>query len=218
MFFLALAASVQAEGSLILIPESKNFTLLVGKQEEFSLKILMDTFGQTAAGAGAKLNFDPTRLAGVEVIPGSIFGDYPTTAIDNTLGRITISGIASSLDDQYTGQGVLATIKWRALRPGNAKITFDFQPNSTTDSNIAVTTGSGDILSQVNQVNVNIVSRPVWSSLKPSSFPRGAEIHQLGQESAWSWWWLLIAAAVAAAGGYLLSKKGKPGKTRKLKR
>jgi hypothetical protein len=105
---------------------------------------------------GAKILFKNEDLKVITVKPGVIFGDYPTVAFSNEEGKIIISGVASSVNDFFSGQGIFATITFQATSPGESVIEYIFEPGSTTDSNVAVTYGSGDILARVNKVGVSV--------------------------------------------------------------
>ena len=149
--YLLFAAPIKAaEPSLLFTPS----VLTSQGDTEIVATIIINTAGQGVGGAGARLIFDPYYLTAVRVFPGTIFTDYPATIIDNTNGTITISGIASSPTDLFNGEGEFADIVFRSYHAGTSKITFLFTPGSTTDSNIAVMTGNGDILSKVNDLTV----------------------------------------------------------------
>lgn len=150
-FFFA-APSHAAVPSLLFSPTN----LSIGTDSQFTLSIILDTAGQGVSGAGAKIIFDPTYLTAISITTGDLFTDYPAAIINNDHGLAIISGIASSPTDRYTGSGTFAAITFRPFHPGQTKVSFNFTPNSTTDSNIAVMTGNGDILEQVNDLTVNI--------------------------------------------------------------
>lgn len=149
---LILVPDVRAGASLNLNPSAK--TVMVN--EEFSLKILVDTGGENIGGVGAKILFDPEKILATKIVSGEIMADYPAAIIDNTSGKLTISGIAGSADDLFSGADIFATVTFRAVAAGQTKISFAFQPGATTDSNVAVSYGNGDILSQVNQSTITI--------------------------------------------------------------
>ncbi len=137
----------------------------------FTVSIIVDTAGQSVNGAGAKITFDPAYLQGVSIQPGTIFPNYATTSIDNTSGKIIISAISNSLDDTFTGLDSLATITFRVIKTGLTNANFVFTPGSTTDSNLAVTTGNGDILERVNTLQIVPQTGKPTSTPKASRFP-----------------------------------------------
>ena len=154
------------EASLLFSPE----TVAVNMGEEFTVEVILDTVGEQVGGAGAKITFKNTDLTVIAVKPGSLFYDYPSAAFSNEEGKIIISGVASSMANFFAGQGVFATITFQAKSPGTSLIQFIYQPGSTTDSNIAVTYGSGDILSKVNSTTVTVGNKGIYI---PSVTKRG---------------------------------------------
>ena len=124
--------------------------------DNFTLNVNIDTDGEQVGGAGAKITFDPFFLKVVGIETGKIFSDYPTAAYDNTQGNIIISGIVPSINDLYSGSDVFAKVTFSSRLVGKGVVKFNFVPGSTTDSNIAVTYGSGDILAKVNQANITV--------------------------------------------------------------
>jgi hypothetical protein len=140
------------EASLLFSPESVSTNI----GEQFDILINVDTGGEHVGGVGAKILFKNEDLKVITVKPGVIFGDYPTVAFSNEEGKIIISGVASSVNDFFSGQGIFATITFQATSPGESVIEYIFEPGSTTDSNVAVTYGSGDILARVNKVGVSV--------------------------------------------------------------
>ncbi len=124
--------------------------------EEFSVNIIINTGGQNAFGVGAKIVYDPNIIEVVSIKTGTIFGDYPAASFDNESGTISISGIASSSKSAFNGIGQVATITFRAVSEGETTVNFIYIPGNTRDSNIAVSHGSGDILSLVENLSVTI--------------------------------------------------------------
>lgn len=125
----------------------------------FTVALQIDTAGQAASGVGAKIIFDPAYLQGVSIDQGTTFPNYSTTTIDNTTGRMIISAITSSYYDTFTGVDTFASVTFKVIKNGPTTVKFDFVPGSTTDSNIAVTTGNGDILSAVNSLKISPATR-----------------------------------------------------------
>lgn len=124
---------------------------------EFVTDVYLDTAGYDAAGVGAILRYNPIFLEAVRIEPGIIFDDYPLAVIDNTAGKVLISGVSGSKNNLYNGRDVFAKVVWVSKKTGLSEISFDFEPGSTTDSNIAVTFGNGDILGSVNTFNATVL-------------------------------------------------------------
>jgi len=120
-------------------------TVKVG--ETFTINVRLDTQGTFTQGVDLRyLNFDPTLLqvedaktasAGIQISPGILMPSTVLNSTNNTLGRISFSQIASG-GNSYIGSGILATVTFKAIAGGNARVTFSFTPNSTTDSNVAL--------------------------------------------------------------------------------
>lgn len=144
----ALAASA----TLTLTPAT--VTTSVG--QTVSVKIDLNTGGSTTDGTRAILLFDKNLLEATAVVPGSLYKEYPQTAqtVDNTTGTVKVSGIAP--DAPYNGTGTFATIDFKAKSAGSTTIRFDFTQGSTTDSNVADTATSSDILAQATGATVTI--------------------------------------------------------------
>lgn len=160
-----------AEPSLLFNPTQISTTA----NQDFTANIVIDTAGKDAAGAGAEIFYDVQYLEITKIDTFPIFDTYPTVTQDNRQGIASISGINEPGDKEfYKGKDTLATITFHAKSAGQATVKFNFLPNNTRDSNIAVTTGNGDILSKVNTLQVTIAPNPqanVDISASPKSQP-----------------------------------------------
>lgn len=125
---------------------------------EFTTDIYISTDGAETGGAGVILKYNPVFLVPVKITPGFIYGDYPLAAIDDSSGTIRISGVSSSKNSLFSGDDKFAGVSFMALKTGTTSVSIEYEPGSTTDSNIAVTYGSGDILSEVGSLEVSIVT------------------------------------------------------------
>lgn len=105
------------------------------------------------------INFDPSLLS-VEtqnqkaVVTGQIYSDYPVNSVDQTKGKITVSGITIAPGGVITN-GVFGTINLVAKAPGSAKLSLEFTKDATTDTNVVESAG-GDILESVSDLTINI--------------------------------------------------------------
>ncbi len=169
-----LVQRVSGAGPSLLFSPSE---LSTQTDSQFNINVLINTAGQGVSGAGAKVVFDPYYLTAISITTGDIFADYPAAIIDNKTGLITISGIASSPTDLYNSSGTFATITFRPYHPGQTKVKYNFVPGSTTDSNIAVMTGNGDILSEVNELSINISGQAV-DPATPTPAPTTSNVTQ----------------------------------------
>ena len=139
--------------------------------ETFVVEIMVNTGGSDVGGVGAKINFDPSMLQVLSITPGNLFGDYPIATIDNSLGKLSISGIVSSANNLYNGAGVFAQIEVKVIGTKSTQMVFDFTPGQTRDSNVAVTYGNGDALASVGSLQVlidNSVPQPPASNVPNS--------------------------------------------------
>jgi hypothetical protein len=152
VFCLFTTTSVSAQASLLFDPSQRT----VNKGELFDLFINIDTNGEKVGGTGARITYDPAYINVISIIPGSVFEDYPSASFDNSTGQVVISGISASIDKLFSGTGLYAQLKVLPVSAGSSQIKFEFQPGSTTDSNIAVTYEPWDILGKVNTFDVTI--------------------------------------------------------------
>lgn len=160
LFFLI---SVFAPSSILAAEPNLSFESTansVKKYDTFDLSVAVDTDGIDSLGAGAKIFFNTSLLTVLDVQTTDIYDDYPSKFFDNEEGLITISGIVNSPKKPFTGKGILANITFQAIKEGNAKVWFNFEPGSTTDSNIAVSSGTGDVLSKVSNFEMYIYPNP----------------------------------------------------------
>jgi hypothetical protein len=123
----------------------------------FTVTIQLDTQGKQTDGTDAILMYNTAVFSipeSTRVINGTIYPDYPGNVIENSAGKVTISGLAS-VSQPFNGQGVFATINFHVLptaAAGPATITFDFDPNDkgkTTDSNVVE---RGTVVDTLNSV------------------------------------------------------------------
>ena len=158
--------------SLTLAPAS--FSKVTG--DAFAVNIMLDTAGSAIDGVDVYLNYDRNAMSvvdddpstdGVQITAGALL---PNTA-RNEVG--SYSKIFFSQTTQgtgtYSGSGVLATIHFRAIAPGETDLTFDFVAGKTSDTNISI--GGADILSAVSNASVTVASNglpPVVSNPQPS--------------------------------------------------
>lgn len=158
LLFILSPISIHAQSGASLNVDPSEKTIGVGQY--FSTDIIVNTGDNKIGGAGAILLYDPMLIQVDRIETGTSFDDYPLAAYDNESGRLAVSGIVGSPDKLLSGVSKLGTVIWKAVSLGETTISFDFQEGSTTDSNVAVTVGSGDALSSVSTLNVNIVSDP----------------------------------------------------------
>lgn len=146
----------------------------------FSVDIIIDTAGQEIIGAGARIQFLPDLLQVTSIKKTTLFDDYPSVVYDNKAGRIYVSGIKNSADDQFSGTGTLATITFQAIHTGTDNLRFLFEPGKTDDSNLAVTSAKEDILENVSFATITITETGSGQTTI-SSLPTGPNGEVLGE-------------------------------------
>lgn len=129
----------------------------------FSVNIMLDTHGAAAQGVDIiSLRYDSALLqaqdedssvSGVQIAPGTLMANTVFNSVDSAASTITFSQVTNS-GVSFTGSGVLATVRFKALAAGNASVTFDFTLGNTADTNVA---GNGsDILASVTNATYTI--------------------------------------------------------------
>ena len=185
--------SAHAAASLRLEPELKYISI----GETLELEIIMNTDGEQAAGGDVIITYDPEVVSVVDLLPGKLFSDYPSATFDNVAGVAKLSGIVASISELFTGEGVFGRIIVQGKKAGSTELTFDFTPGSTTDSNIAVTYGSGDILAKVSQaiviVNPTVVTPVVTAPASSADLPIPTSPPQVIQEQPKLSFWDKVA-------------------------
>lgn len=134
-----------------------NNTVKVGEKITVGVSLLSN---KSVDGFDVIVSYDPALLS-VEAtgsakpfLAGSLFNDYPQNLLDKDLGKITVSGISNQ---PVTPNGFLGSVIFIAKAPGLAKISLDFTPLSTTDTNVTETKTGNDILDKVENVELNIL-------------------------------------------------------------
>lgn len=151
--------------TLSLSPSSGNFNKGCG----FNLDMALDTQGAQTDGADAIILYDTSRFKANSVTTGTIYPDYPGTNIDETAGKITISGL-SSVSSAFSGKGNLASINFTVktdAQTGVSQMKFDFDPNDkakTTDSNVVERGTVADILNSVGNGSYTVGTGTCGSS------------------------------------------------------
>lgn len=152
---------VQAQQSSLPSFSFSPDTVTMGKNQEAITAIMVNTGNYSAGGAGVIIQFDPKIATVSRLERGSAFVDYPLVFFDNTAGEIRISGVVSSKDELFQGQGILGKIIWKGQSPGRTFATIDFTEDSTQDSNIAVLSGNGDVLEEAGYLSIIVQTEPV---------------------------------------------------------
>ncbi len=137
---------------------SDTTSLKLGQKTTVSINL---SSGRRIDGVDLIITYDPKLLSvepapdGLPVRVGTMFSDYPQDPLNDTAGRITISGI-TSLQGGVLGNGVFGSIVFTAKAAGQTKVSVLFTPGVTTTSNVAETKTGKNILEQVNNLDLNI--------------------------------------------------------------
>lgn len=119
---VVLATRVDAPVRLKLAPRE----LAVSPEDVFEVSVMAEA-SRPVAHLPIKLAYDPAALAVLEVRRGDFLGPAEETQVLSDLsrpGEVVIG--ASRLGERpgITGKGVVAVVRFQALRPGNARIDF----------------------------------------------------------------------------------------------
>jgi hypothetical protein len=150
---LLLAPLAALASTLNLSPASGSYA--VGST--FNVDILLDTKGAAVDGVDLYyVHFNPallqvvdanTSASGVQILAGKLFSQTAANSVNQSAGTIMFSQVTSG-GSKYTGSGKLATVTFKAIAAGTAKVSFDFTLGKTSDTNVA---GKGvDTLTSVN--------------------------------------------------------------------
>lgn len=152
----------------------------------FSVSVYLDTQGSSIDGVDLRyLNYNPkllqvqdsgTTQAGIQISPGNLMPSTLLNKVDQTAGRIAFSQVAAG-GTKYKGSGKLAVISFKALSAGNASLTFDYTPKSTTDSNVAMA-GSDALNAVVNGVYTIIGSTVKQTAVTPVVTPKTSRTNE----------------------------------------
>lgn len=171
---LFFASPVFAQtATLSLSPPSGTFN----KNCSFALEIKLNTGGAETDGTDAIVLYDQSKLTATSISSGSIYPDYPGNNIDEVLGKVTVSGLAS-VASPFTGSGTLATINFTikdTAAIGATMVKFDFDPANkakTTDSNVVQRGTVADILNSVSSGNYTIGAGTCGATPAPTILPR----------------------------------------------
>lgn len=150
---VSTTVSAQSAGATLSLNPA---TVSTSAGQTFTVAIVLDTGGNATDGTRAVLTFDKNILAVNKITPGSIYPEYPAngSVADNTQGRVNILGMDSNAT--YTGSGTFATVEFTAKSAGTGTIAIDYAPETTSDSNVADSATTTDILRAVTGTTVTV--------------------------------------------------------------
>lgn len=142
-------------GAKITLESSKQ-TVSVGEILPVIVKI--DTAKRSTDGVDLIIRFDQKvlELKEPDILVGIIYPDYPLKKVDLNSGTLSISAISALLGKGFSGEGIFATINFRAKALGTSAVTIEFIQGQTSESNI-VESGTGqDLLQEVKNLEVAV--------------------------------------------------------------
>lgn len=141
--------------SISIVPQK----IEVKKGDKFTVSIIINS-DVYSDGTDLSLFYDPKFVSiENEKIPlqvANIYNNYPQNKVDSQKGIVTVSGITDKKGGVLTN-GLFGTIEFIAKNPGVSKISIDFAPGSTTDSNIINSLTGVDALEEAENAEVNIL-------------------------------------------------------------
>lgn len=154
------------DGTIVLDSDKTVYSL----GETVPVKIRIATGGTPIESVDLVLKYDPnlleaSRSAGLITL-GKIFQDFPIYDTDGK-GEVVISGITPIGNEGFTGIGELATVNFTAKAIGKTSIKVDFKKDSTTDSNLVKINTTKDILSRVEDLDLNITETATSQNNSP---------------------------------------------------
>lgn len=137
------------KGRITLVSDKKD----VKSGDTISVSVEVNS-PQLTSGVDVVAKFDSTLLSAIDgdIHQGTIFPLYPLLKLES--GVVRISGIATPGSVGFSGKDIFAVVNFKALKSGVAKLTLDFTPGSTADSNIVGAESGKDLLEEVGNLEV----------------------------------------------------------------
>lgn len=158
----------QASPSTAEVTPSAALTLfgpsMVSKGAEFRVDVNLNTSVE-ANSADVIITYDPTMLTiqpvtlngkQAAVTTGEIFKDFPINTYDAKTGKITLSAITDTSSTNFSGQGKIGYVTFKAIKPGTTEVSIDYTEGSTTQSIVLSSKADKNILNQVKNLTVVI--------------------------------------------------------------
>lgn len=157
-----ITSIVPKENIARLSIEPQSVTTTVG--EQFTVSVSADLAGREINGLDAIIQYDPTYLEvvdsnletdGIQVENGDMFDSLLYNNVDNQAGIISVTASRISPETPPVSvNGILSVISFQALKQGNTKIEFVFDPTTTSTSNVTEAKTSENILTTVSNADV----------------------------------------------------------------
>ncbi|MDD4351747.1 MAG: cohesin domain-containing protein [Candidatus Gracilibacteria bacterium] len=149
MLSISLSSCVGgSSGSLSLKTEQDTISVA----DNLLVQVVLDTGKNEVDSVDTIINFDPEMLELEQIDQGEIFEVYPLIVSDNDNGEAKVS--AASTSDFFNGDGVYATLNFKALKSGKTTLTFNYEAGSTLDSDLM--SQGQDVLGKVSDLTLEI--------------------------------------------------------------
>jgi len=121
--------------------------------QEFQAHIMINTNDKEISGVDILMEYDEQAIQVIHAIDAteSVFPIWPMRTAEN--GKISMSALVVP-GQTFSGQGKIATLWLKALKPGKTSISFVFEKDSTEDTNAAF--NGKDLLDKVINAKFNI--------------------------------------------------------------
>lgn len=152
-----LVATLSTSNAVITLSSPKD-TVKVGDKITVTVKVRSD---EPTDGTDLVLKYDPKFFdivasdATSPMVVNNLYNEYPINKVDEQSGTISVSGIAAEKNGSLI-DGVFGSFILKAKIAGNSKISVNFKPGLTSDSNIIETKTGKDILSSVTNLEIKI--------------------------------------------------------------
>jgi len=105
----------------------------VNTGDTFEIQMLVDAGSDQIISADAYVTYDASMLEEESVTNGSFF---PSVVPQISSGSIYVAGMVNDTSSSKTGSGMLATVKFKALKDGNTDIKYNCESTTTGPSKI----------------------------------------------------------------------------------
>jgi hypothetical protein len=157
-----IVESVQPQ--LVAFTPKKQYEL--GENVPITIKVV--TAGNPADGVDVILRYNPEKLEASNqnsfFTLGKIFPEYPVTEVDTKRGIIQISATSPLNSPGFAGVGNLVTLNFKAKALGDTKVTFDFEKNSTAETNLVFANTNRDMLETIHDATFTIGNSSISES------------------------------------------------------
>ena len=149
LFSFMLSACVSSQNAKFSF-SAKQLSLAQG--ESMTVNLLLNSGKHTIDAVDCILEFDPESLELTDINPGTIFENYPLLISNNNTGEAKLS--AASLDNFFQGEGVYASLTFKALKNGQSYLSYQYTPDSSLDTDVM--SQGQDVLGSVAKLKIQV--------------------------------------------------------------